>query len=89
VRHTKGGLLSVVLADGKPLPAGAVVRLEGQLREFPVGERGEVFVTGLGAMNRVKAEWGDLRCEFDLPFAAANDDPLPHLGTGVCKGAAR
>jgi hypothetical protein len=40
-------------------------------------------------MNRVKAEWGDLRCEFDLPFAAANDDPLPHLGTGVCKGAAR
>ena len=89
VKHSRGALLSVVLENGKPLPAGAQVEiineniLENEL--FPTGMRGEVYLTGLEAENQLRAIWREQSCEFALPFPETTD-PLPHLGSYICVG---
>jgi outer membrane usher protein len=88
VKLSRGALLTLVLDSGEPMPAGAVVTLVGAPDEFPVGLRGEVYVTGLGASNRLRASWHGRSCEIVVAFAQT-EDPLPHLGSHVCKGVAR
>jgi outer membrane usher protein len=89
VKSSRGALLSVVLENGDPLPAGAQVQiiedntLENEL--FTTGMRGEVYLTGLEAENRLRATWREQSCEFALPFPETTD-PLPHLGTYICVG---
>lgn len=86
VKRSRGALFRIVLANGMPLPAGALVRILGQEEEFPVGLKGEVYVTGLEAKNRLRATWRGQSCEFDVSFPNENQDPLPHLGHFLCDG---
>jgi outer membrane usher protein len=86
--HPDGALLAVRLENGRPLPAGALVRLDGRQDEFPSGTNGEVYVTGLRDHNELSAEWIGGRCRFSLPYSISKD-PLPRLGPFVCKAALR
>jgi outer membrane usher protein len=83
VRSARGALLTIVREDGSPLPAGAVVTRVGDTQEFPVALRGEVYVTGLEAHNKLQVVWNDQACliEVDMPNVG---DPLPRLGPLVC-----
>lgn len=83
VRPARGALLRLVLEDGKRPPPGTQVRLDGQAERFPLGLDGEVYLTGLAATHRGRAEWNGRRCVFDLQVPKTND-PLPHLGTVPC-----
>lgn len=85
VRPANAALLTIVLSDRAPLPAGAIVRVVGGKEQFPVARRGEVYVTGLAGSNRLEARWRDQRCSFEvrLPKAAG---PLPRLGPFECPG---
>ncbi|HVC12935.1 MAG TPA: fimbria/pilus outer membrane usher protein [Burkholderiales bacterium] len=85
VQASRGALFKVRLQDGKPLPAGATVRLNGRKEAFPVGLDGEVYVTGLQPSNRVHATWRGQGCNFEVAFPKTSD-PLPKLGTFACKG---
>ena len=85
VRRSDGALLTVLLDDNMPLPAGAVVQIVGQRQPFPVALQGEVYITGLTAMNHLSASWRGQSCEFLVPFPETIE-PLPHLGTFRCKG---
>jgi outer membrane usher protein len=85
VTRPRGALLLVQLENGEPLPAGALVQLNGQQEEeFPSGLRGEVYVTGLADSNRLRANWTGKSCEFVVSYAQT-DDPLPRLGPFVCQ----
>lgn len=88
VRRSRGAVFNIVLDDGEPLPAGAIVTVVGRSEEFPVGLRGEVYVTGLDASNQLVAAWGQQRCGLNVSFPES-DDPLPHLGTLRCRGIER
>ena len=88
VKRSRGALLRLALDSGDAMPAGAVVGITGTAEEFPVGLRGEVYVTGMGASNRLRAKWRGQSCEVDIDFTPT-DDPLPDLGTHVCKGVAK
>jgi len=88
VERPHGALLEIVLENGQPLPAGALVSTAAKPEQFPSGLRGEVYVTGLESDNQIHAEWNGHRCEFALPYSQT-DDPLPRLGPFVCKDAAR
>jgi outer membrane usher protein len=82
-----GALLSIVLETGEPLPAGAVVehlRAPHELARFPTGMRGETYVTGLDALNTLRAQWDGKTCEFSVPYVQS-DDPLPRLGPFICR----
>jgi len=89
VKRSRGALLTVVLENGEPLPAGAQVQIiEGNILEnelFPTGMKGEVYLTGLEADNWVRVTLKEQSCEFALSFPETTD-PLPHLGTYTCTG---
>jgi outer membrane usher protein len=85
VKRSRGAVYVVVLDSGEPLPAGAVARVVGHAEEFPVGLRGEVYMTDLEAANQIVVTWREQRCEFALAFPESSD-PLPDLGTHTCSG---
>lgn len=87
VRRVRGATFRVLLEDGSELPAGALARVAGAAEDFPVGLNGEAYVEGLAPSSRVRITWRGQSCTLDLSYPAAAD-PLPHLGTFVCKGVA-
>jgi outer membrane usher protein len=88
VKRLHPSTFTVVLEDGGVLPIGAAVKLLGQTGNALLGSDGEVYVEDMGATNVLRAEWRGQQCEFDVPYTAG-DDPLPDLGTFVCKGVQR
>ena len=88
IRRSHGATLRVRLDDGGDLPAGATVDVIGGEGGFPVALEGEVYMTGLRAQNRLRANWSGASCEFDVAMPATRD-PLPDLGTALCHGVAR
>ena len=85
IKRSRGALLTLLLGDGKPLPSGALVHIIGQEEEFPVALRGEVFITGMQADNKLRTNWQGQSCEFSVAFPEG-EDPLPNLGTFTCLG---
>ena len=89
VKRSRGALLTVVLENGEPLPAGAQAQIIGDNVEenevFPAGLRGELYLTGLAASNRLRVTWREQSCEFDAAFPGI-DRPAAHLGTYTCTG---
>jgi outer membrane usher protein len=88
IRRTQGATLTIVLADGRPLPSGAVVRVIGQAADALVGSDGVAYVVNLEPGNRMRADWHGQHCEFDLAFTPGAD-LLPDLGTFTCTGITR
>jgi outer membrane usher protein len=85
VSHAHDAVLTLALDDGSRLPVGATVKVDGQAQDFPVGHDGVVYLTGLSALNRLHAGWRGQHCDVEVPFPAGAE-PLPDLGTFVCKG---
>ena len=88
VRRVRAATLRIVLEDGGDLPSGALVRIEGRAEDFPVALGGQAYVEGLEAANRLVLTWRGQRCLIDVPFPLGAE-PLPDLGTFVCKGVRR
>lgn len=81
----RGAIVHVVLEDGAPLPAGAVLRIDGAgEREFVAAPGGDAFLAGLAATNEVTATWAGGLCRFPLALPAG-DDPQPDLGRVTCR----
>ncbi|HZX31655.1 MAG TPA: fimbria/pilus outer membrane usher protein, partial [Rhodocyclaceae bacterium] len=87
VKAARGALLKIFLEDGRPLPAGALVGMDGREEEFPVALRGEAYVTGLDASNALWASWKGQRCRLDVAIPK-DAGPLPVIGPLVCRGVA-
>jgi len=85
ITSTRGATLTIKLQDGKPLPAGAIVQIEGQQQSFPVGFDGEVYLTRLATQNTLRASWDHQSCEISV-ILPETKDPLPDLGIYICKG---
>jgi outer membrane usher protein len=83
-----GAVLRVQRANGKPPPAGAVASIVGKDGVLPVAPDGELYVTGLTEAARVIVKWPDGACELDIE-RVAGDDPLPDLGTRICRERAQ
>ena len=87
VGRSYGAVMKVERADGTPPPAGASARLEGVSQVFPVAPDGELYVTGVTKPTRITVRWRGGECRFDLE-RITGDDPLPDLGTKLCREAA-
>jgi outer membrane usher protein len=85
VRRSFGGLITIVLDDGQPVPAGAVAQIVGRSQEFPTGMNGQLYLTGLAPSNQVRINWRGQACELMVLFVPTSE-PLPQLGTYVCTG---
>lgn len=81
--RARGAMLSVRLQDGAALPAGAIVRLDGNAEAFVTAPGGQLYLTGLEARNVARASWGERTCRFTFG-APETDDPQPDLGQFTC-----
>ena len=84
VRQQAAATLNLFLADGSPVPAGALVRLNNSEASFAVGRDGLTFVAGLENENQLEVNWGDRQCQAIIPFTASAE-MAPHLGEFVCR----
>lgn len=73
--------LRLMQPDGKPVPAGAEVRLDGN--RFPVGMKGSMYLAGLAGPTQATATWRDGACSFQVSRPAGKD-PLPDVGEIRC-----
>ncbi len=85
IRAVHGGTLTLVLEDGSYFPAGGKVVILDQNEEYPVGQRGEVFLPTLRKTNRLFAVWQNQGCEITLNLPP-NSPPLADLGRQTCRG---
>ncbi|HEV2271321.1 MAG TPA: fimbria/pilus outer membrane usher protein [Steroidobacteraceae bacterium] len=87
VVHPHGALITLVLASGKDLPAGALVQVAGRDEEYPSALHGEVYVVDFATPAVLRASWPGGTCAATVPAAVhiPSDDPLPQLGPFVCK----
>lgn len=85
IKRVKSALLTILQADGTPMPLGSEVNLVGREEMFMIAERGEVYVTGLTAKNRLRVRWEEQSCEFEVNVDPALG-PLPKLGPYTCTG---
>lgn len=84
VTRSRGATLTIKLRDGSFLPAGAGVTIEGNATVFPVGMRGEVYLTGLQPLNHLHVMWNGQSCDMTLRVPA-DSGPLPDLAPLTCK----
>ncbi|MGZ5269349.1 MAG: fimbria/pilus outer membrane usher protein [Ramlibacter sp.] len=88
VRGGRSALLRIGLDDGEPAPAGAVVRIEGDAKEFWVARKGEAYVTGITPSSRLEMEWSGQHCSLQVPLPPASRDAIPRVTT-LCRGVHR
>jgi outer membrane usher protein len=72
----------LLLPDGKPVPAGSSVQLNGG--DFVVAMDGFTYVTTLDHGVGASAEWTGGRCVFRVDPPPA-DDPMPDMGNITCR----
>jgi outer membrane usher protein len=88
VRRTRAVLVVLKLDDGESMPVGSVVMIEGGDVEFPVAQRGEVYLIGLAEQTRLRASWRGQECEFMLSLPSGAATPS-RLGPIACRGVQR
>jgi len=82
IKRERSATFKLVQADGRPVPTGAEVILKGS--RFPVALDGLVYVTGFDHGMTAQAEWNGGACAFRIA-APIGEDPLPDMGTIVCR----
>lgn len=82
LRKVSPGLFRLVTADGKVVPAGAIVRFNGA--SFRVALDGVVYVTTFDHGTGGTAEWGNNECHFQVNSPPPRDS-LPDMGTILCR----
>ncbi len=84
VKRIRSGVFKLQRTDGRPVPAGAVVTLQGE--DFPVGLDGLAYVTNYDHGTTGEAHWEGGKCTFRLP-PPPTGNPQPDLGVIACRSA--
>src|SRR5574340_2846 len=89
VRAGRGALVTLVLDDGEPAPAGAEVELAGDDEAFFVARRGEAFITGLQARSEIRLKWNGAGCTIVVELPPGAVDEIARIGPLKCSGVKR
>ena len=71
-------LVKLVLPSGQPVPAGAIVTVEGRAESFPVGFDGEAFLTRAAERQDITVRFNGASCG----IAVAVDSAAVHSNVG-------
>ena len=89
VRSGRGALIKIQLEDGSIAPAGAMVQIDNDAREFYVAHRGEAFVTGLQSVTHLRLKWKNQDCSFTAELPPASPQKIARIGPLTCLGTSR
>ena len=78
--------LRLVQPNGKAVPAGARVTLDGE--SFPVALNGLLYFTSGGGRSAGSVRWPTGACSFTVD-RLPSDDPVPDLGYVTCRPTGR
>lgn len=85
VKKSNGALLNIVLEGSNLSIGGALAGLNGSEEVFPVATDGRAYFTNLKSTNLIKVLLPNSRsCTFEVSFTPSTD-PLPNLGSFICK----
>ncbi|BBI99207.1 fimbriae usher protein [Ferrigenium kumadai] len=85
IKKTRGGTLVIVLEDGSFIPSGATVMMLDHEEEYPIGQRGEVFLPDLSESNELLVNWKGKGCQINIKLPP-DSPPLADLGKYTCEG---
>ena len=85
IKRSRGATFTLILENGQPLPVGAWVQKIKSKEIFTVGYKGEVYINNLSSITQLRATWKNQTCEFTIQLITSSD-PLPDLGTILCRG---
>lgn len=86
VRSGRGALLKIQLEDGSLAPAGAIVQIENDAKEFYVARRGEAYVTGLQVLNHLRLKWKNKSCVLTVDLPPSSPNNIARIGPLTCVG---
>lgn len=86
VKRALASTLRLVQPNGKPVPAGARVMLDGE--SFAVALNGLLYFTSGGGRSTGSARWPAGTCSFSVD-RLPSDDPVPDLGYVTCRPTGR
>ncbi len=88
VKIVAAATIQLRLADGHPVPAGALVSVNGDAipedARFAVGYEGLTFLTGLETSNRLYVQWPGGSCLSEFTHSPEKGQ-IPHLGAQLCQ----
>ena len=65
------------------------IKLSGDAEYFYVARRGEAYVTGMQASNKLALTWKNQQCSMDVVLPKAANDEIARVGPLLCKGVNR
>ncbi|QJW83513.1 fimbria/pilus outer membrane usher protein [Ramlibacter terrae] len=89
VRGGRAAPVRFELDDGQPVPAGAILRIDGEQREFYVARRGEAYLTGLQNGTRLTLTWNGAGCSVEVALPPGSADDIARVGPVRCHGVKR
>lgn len=85
IKRVRAGVMRLTDEQGEDVPSGALAHIAGSTEQFPVALRGELYLNGFEDVTRVIVKWNGSSCEIEVVYPKTTD-PLPALGTYVCRG---
>jgi outer membrane usher protein len=84
-KPSRTALVRVLVDQGKPLPRGSLIKLDGRSDEFISAPGGEVYLTAVEKGAIASAEWSGGRCQFVVPAAGSEGE----ASVTQCRSAAQ
>ena len=84
IKVVRSATFTLLQENGKPVPSGAILRIRGQKKGYPVGYHGLSYLSGFSVHNVVNAQWDHQSCSFRITDIHTKSI-LPDLGVHVCR----
>ncbi len=84
LEKVRRAIITLTSPDGKPVPSGSLVEIDGKAKNLRAGRGGMIYLEGLKKQSIVRIFWKGSSCTFPVEFPET-DDPMPDLGDFVCR----
>lgn len=85
IKRAYGATMTLQLASGEMIPAGAIIDNLTTGEQILSGYNGQIYLSDLQAMNHIRVSWLKNQCEFNLAFVPKDDNSVPDLGKQICQ----
>jgi outer membrane usher protein len=82
-KRERNALVRLVFPDGRPVPPGSAVSVDGRSELYPVGMDGEVYLPGVGERQTIQVRSNGMSCRIEL-LVPPGGDAVADIGPLTC-----